>query len=521
MTEQRPDGYLSPQSPPESATAAPGQIEQGPQKKTGTGVKAAIAGLAVLALGGGLAIADPLDMRKDNASAKGAAAVLPADVLGFSEVNFNPELSQKAEMVRFAMKFPGLKSKINLTEDGDLKQELWQSMSKDSTCLKGVNYDADIKPWLGDRMGVAVRPGAKTPVIAIEATDEAKARAGYEKLNACDKGNDKLTGLAYIDGYLVAAKTQADADKAIVDAKAGALKDRAEFKEDFEKLGTQGILSLWGSKEGLVEISKQSSVDDELASKSPASADVQKQIEETPLRSAAATLRFSDGNPEFLLMGKSTKDISAEGTTAVGNLPGDTAVAIGIADGAKQLDKNWDQVKKSIEDQGTQVSDIESRLKLKLPDDLKTLLGKDLRISVGKFDPDAVQGPADLPIAIAMDTEKAKVEDIVTRTGLGAQGLQVSGEDTAPVVGISTDWANQVSQPSSKLSDDAAFKAAVASPDKAQSVVYFNLDAFKDAITKNMSSSEMENVEPLQAVGVSSRIEADNYSAVQMRVTAK
>lgn len=94
MTEQRPDGYLSPQSPPESATAAPGQIEQGPQKKTGTGVKAAIAGLAVLALGGGLAIADPLDMRKDNASAKGAAAVLPADVLGFSEVNFNPELSQ-------------------------------------------------------------------------------------------------------------------------------------------------------------------------------------------------------------------------------------------------------------------------------------------------------------------------------------------------------------------------------------------------------------------------------------------
>lgn len=524
MTEHRPNGFESPQAAENPAPAAPGQIETTPKKKMSTGVKAGIAGLAVLALGGGFALADPMNLMSGDEGK--TAAVIPADVIGYSSVNLNPELSQKAEMVRFAMKFPGLKEKVNLTEGGDLKQELWTSMSKDSTCLKEINYDADIKPWLGDRMVMAVRSGAKSPIMAIEAKDEAKARAGYEKLNNCDKGNDKLTGLAFSDGYLVAAKTQEDADKAIADAKANPLEKKAEFSEDLKKLGDTGLLTMWGSKDGLIQLAESSDIGDKVAQSSPAGTvtpDPVDQLKQADFRSGAATLRFAGGNPEFHMVAKSEKDMpKVEASTKVGDLPGDTTVAIGIADGANQVDKQWDVIKKAIEQDGTtKLSDIEQQTKLKLPDDLKTLLGKDIRISVGKLNPEQIQSPADLPIAIAMDTDKAKIEELLTRTGLGSQGLQVSGSDTAPVVAISTDWATKVTNPGGKLSDEAGYKAAIANPGKAQSVVYWNLDAYKDLITKDMSSSEKANVDPLQAIGVSSQIEDDNYSAMTMRVTAK
>ncbi|MEL4505954.1 DUF3352 domain-containing protein [Luteococcus sp. H138] len=525
MTEHRPTGYEAPQTAVESPVpAAPGQMDPTPKKKLGAGAKAGIAGLAVLALGGGFALADPMNMI--GGDGESAASLIPADVVGYSEVNFNPELSQKAEMVRFAMKFPSLKEKVSLTEGGDLKQELWNSMSKDSSCLKEINYDADIKPWLGDRMAVAVRSGAKTPIIAIEAKDEAKARAGYEKLNKCETNDEnKLTGLAFSDGYLVAAKTQADADKAVADAKADPLEKKAEFSEDLKKLGDTGLMTMWGSKDGLIQLVESSDIDDKVAQSSPTGSstpDPVEQLKQADFRSGAATLRFTGGNPEFQMVAKAVKDMpKVDASSKVGDLPGDTTVAIGIADGANQVDKNWEQIKQAIEQNGTTVADFEQQTKMKLPDDLKTLLGKDLRISVGKVNPDQMESPADLPFAVAMDTDKAKIEDLLTRTGLGSQGLQVSGSDTAPVLAMSTDWATKVASPDKKLSDEAGYKAAVANPDKAQSVVYWNVEAFKDLMTKDMSSSEKENIDPLQAVGISSTIEDDNYSAMTMRVTAK
>ncbi|MEL4356882.1 MULTISPECIES: DUF3352 domain-containing protein [unclassified Luteococcus] len=527
MTEHNPNGYPSPQATGETAfPAAPGQIETAPKKKSGAGLKAGIAGLAVLALGaGGLAIADPMNMFGGDDAA--SSAMIPGDAVGYAEVNFDPDMSQKAEMVRFAMKFPSLKEKVSLTEGGDLKQELWTSMSKDSSCLKDVNYDADIKPWLGDHLAVAVRSGAKNPIMVIEAKDEAKARAGFEKLNKCETDEkNKLSGLAFSDGYLVAAKTQADADKAVADAKSDPLEKKAEFTEDLKQLGDTGMMTMWGNKDGLVQLMESSDVAEQINNSTPGSTgapDPMKQIQQADFRSGAATLRFTGGNPEFRTVSKASKDLpKSSASTKVGDLPGETTVALGIADGATLVDQNWDMIKKAIEQEGATIADVEQKTQLKLPDDLKTLLGKDLRVSVGKLgDPEKIESPADVPVAVAMDTEKAKVEEILTRTGLGSNGIQVSGSDTAPVLAMSTDWATKVSQPSGKLADDAAYKTAVANADKSQSVIYVNIDAFKDLITKDMNDKDKQNVEPLQAVGISSNNEDNNYSGMSLRVTAK
>ncbi|MGO4957735.1 DUF3352 domain-containing protein [Luteococcus sp. Sow4_B9] len=525
MTENRPPEFVPPQMPADAAVSpAPGQFETEPAKKSmSTGAKAGLAGLAaLLAVGGGVAIADPFDLRKSGAES--SAAVMPADVIGFTELNANPDLSQKAEMVRFAMKFPAFREKINLTEQGDLKQELWESMSKDSSC-SSINYEADIKPWLGDRMGVAVREGAKDPIVAVEVSDEQPARDGIKKLEECSDSNKEM-GVAYAEGYLMLAEDQGEADKAVTDAANAPLSKKAEFTEDFDKLGQQGIVNFWGTKEGLTQLSKDGAVGDELQQASGQSTDeLNKQLEQSPMRSGAGTLRFTDGNPEFKVVMKSTEDLKSSTTfSAVDELPADTTVAIGLAGGQQLVDDNWDAIKKAIESSGTSIAEIEQQAQVKLPDDLKALLGDDFRVAVGPLDKqklEQMQDPSQLPLSIASTGDKARITELVDKAGLGQAGATVEGSDKLTVVGLDTAWSTKVAKNDDPLEKNGAFKAAFAKPEQAQGGVFVNLDALKPLFIDGMKQADRENVEPLQAIGLTSHNEDANYAVATLRVTAK
>ncbi|WP_420174959.1 DUF3352 domain-containing protein [Luteococcus sp. OSA5] len=525
MTENHPSDFTPPASNSADApvAAAPGQFEPAPAKKSmGKGTKAGLAGLALLlAAGGGIAIADPFDLRKDGAES--AAAVLPADAVGYAEFNSNPELSQKAEMVRFAMKFPGLKKKVSLTEDGDLKQELWDSLSKDGKC-SSINYEADIKPWIGDRVAVAVRDGAKDPIVAIQAKDEQQARDGVKKINECS--DNKQEGVAWADGFLLMAKTQAEADKAVTDAESAPLADKAEFTEDMEKVGKLGLVNFWGTKEGLVQLSKENDVPNGLgqAGGAASKADVKKQLEDATVRSGAGTLRFADGNPEMKVVAKNTKDVkTSTSSTALSDLPADTTVALGISNGAQLLDENWAEIEKALEQADVKVADVEKQMGISLPEDLKTLLGEDMRVAVGPLDKQTLQNmqnPSELPVAIASKTDKTKLTSLVDKIGLADAGAKVTGDDVA-VVALNDEWSGKLAKPSETLEKDAAFKAAFAMPEQAQSGIYVNVDKLKPLFTDSMDAKTRENVEPLQAVGITSHVEDANYSVSTARVSAK
>ena len=71
--------------------------------------------------------------------------------------------------------------------------------------LKSVDYDKDVKPWLGDRFGVAVLPsdqaGDVNVAVALQVKDEDKARAGINKLMAASGGTAQDPDVAFRDGY--------------------------------------------------------------------------------------------------------------------------------------------------------------------------------------------------------------------------------------------------------------------------------------------------------------------------------
>lgn len=488
-------------------------FEQAP-RKTATGVKAGVAAAAALALAaGGVLAVDPFDWRHE--SSAGPAEVLPADVVAYSAVDSDPKLSQQVEMVRFAMKFPGLKSKLDLDENGDLKKQLWTEAVKDSECARQVDYDAEIKPWIGDRAAIALRKDAKDPVGVIEAKDEKSARAVFDKLAACDSSGEKPS-LAWADGYLVVADSQADADAVVADGKANPLSKKAEFSEDLEKVGTTGVMTFWFSKDGLVQLAKSSEVQDA----NTTSLDTQS-IDQAKVRSGAGTLRFSGGNPELHYVVKSSEPLTTDvQPTKVGSLPAETTVAVGIANGAAGLDKAWPELEKAIEEQGGTLAEIEQQTKLKLPDDLKTILGSDLRVAVGEVSTN-MQEPTDLPIAVTSATDKAKLTEVVQRTGLDKQGVMVTGTDTQPVVALNEGWAYNVENPTGTLGDSELFKDAVVDADSSEGTVFVNLESLLAVAKSSMTEQQRANVEPLRAVGLSAHTESGDYQAGTLHVTAR
>lgn len=509
MNQQQPNHIASQPAPGQTT---PAQMSPAP-RRGGKPLVAGVAGLASLALvGGGLAYLDPFDWREADLADTPASA-LPADATGYLALDFDPSAGQKLELVRFAMKFPALKEKVGLSEDSDLKKQVIEAILKDSSC-KTASYDADIAPWVGDQMAMATRPGVDDPIVAIETKDEQKAKDGLKKLGACEGGNAEM-GLAYADGYLLATAKQADADKAVADAKANPLSKRAEFGEDFAKVGKLGVVNFWGEKALLDVANKQHGNVGQVS------------LDDVKVRSGAGTLRFTDGNPELHFVAKSTEPLTtANSHTAVGDLPADSTVALGLSGGAAGLDQTWPMLKKQLEENGDLAS-MEAELNLKLPDDLKTLLGDDFRVALGAFDGKvlAQQGPSALPVGIALTTDKAKLEELLSRTGLGEQLTQqqagVVYGDKVHGIALSEAVAQKMSASGGeKLSSVPAYGKAVANADKAQGIVYVNVEKLLASLGTEVPAEQRENIDPIQAVGMSSSADGD-YGISTVRMATK
>ena len=90
------------------------------------------------------------------------AAVLPGNAVAYARVDLNPSAGQKVAAMRFLLKFPSVKDKLGLTGDNDdLRQKLFELIKKYAgDDLADVDFDKDIKPWLGDRAGMAALPAA-------------------------------------------------------------------------------------------------------------------------------------------------------------------------------------------------------------------------------------------------------------------------------------------------------------------------------------------------------------------------
>jgi hypothetical protein len=242
-------------------------------------------------------------------------------------------------------------------------------------------------------------------------------------------------------------------------------------------------------------------------------------------KGAAAGLKFADGGIELAFAGGGATD---EGGKTVGKhvgaLPKDTAavVALGVPE------KIW----KDLESGGTSEDSMFSlgalfgeSTGLDLPDDLITLLGDSLSISVGGDAPadlSQVSGPGDVPLGLLVHGDDAKIKAVIAKveakTGhrLSELPVTVSSKDGKVALATNPDYAESLLGDGS-LADSEDFKDVVAHPDDAQALFYLSLqnkwmDSLRDlAAEENDKDLDeiVENVAVLRAVGASAWSEGD------------
>lgn len=468
------------------------------------------------------------------------AEALPSSTIAYLSIDLDPSGGQKIDAFRTLNKFPAFKEQVHVDSVDQLRHELGDELVSASHC-QGLDYNRDIDPWLGDRAAVALvdlpgsDPGA---VVVVQVKDEGKARAGLKTLDGCatDTTGD-TTGYVVRHGWAILADTQDYAEKVADAADHGTLADDATYQTWTKAVGEAGVLNAYAAPgagryvaDKLGSLSQMfspqlqsgngssfgyasSSFHATTTSNDPFSEAL------STFRGGAATLRFTGDGIELAMAGDGTMAGLSEvtgntGGALVQRLPGDTAAAAGITFPKGWLERRLDQLS-GLFGSGMTRDDVTRELSqqtgLVVPDDIETLLGSGVSLSVGKdFDFEAATNSGDgsgLPIALTVKGDPHAIDAVLAklRTRLGDATLL--GSDSAgdlEVIGPSADYRKQVLAGGS-LGDDGTFQGVVPDAADAASVLFVNIDDFESQIEKASAGDQetVDNVRPLRAIGTS------------------
>lgn len=506
-----------PQSPMTAAPAAGVPLADDPTAGAGGGGSRKgllIGGLvAALVLGGGAVFA----AQKLSGGGAQPADVLPGDAYAYLRLDIDPSAGQKIAAVRFLNKIPQVKDTLG---SDDPRKKLWEAIAKEEDCAAKYDYTKDIEPWLGDRLGVALRPGGSddepNAVAALQVKDEAKAKSTIQALADCGKGGDEVDVVTK-DGYLLFTDKGKGADTlAAIDK--GSLAANATFSSDMSDLGEEGILSMWFDGAGFAKEAKN--LGGEELKNIPADFKVR----------GAAAVRFDPGYIELAGISRGMDGAKAvEGNgSELANLPADTLGAFHIAGADKAIGDNWGEMKKALDGlaqaEGSGSADdlfgqLEDELGITLPDDLKVLLGSQFTMAVP-----AQEFGDDLPQLglkiVSSDAKKAdeiigKLEDLSGASGT----LTRTVDGDRLLVATTSDYADDL-KAGGKLGDSDVFKAALGDVSKTNFAFFLDLDKIEKQYLREMPEDARDAVEAMRAVGVNVSTTGDGEGAFSFRLVS-
>lgn len=482
------------------------------------------------------------------------AEVLPNSTIAVLTVDLNPSAGQKIAAIKAIRKFPALKKSLGLQSQDDLRKFIFDKAVEDSDCTD-LSFEADVKPWVGKRAAIAaVDLGGKTPVpaIALQISDEAKARSGFEAISKCaDFGSD--FGFAVGKDYLIASDSTEHAKTILAEGEKSPLSEDAAYKKWTDEAGDQGVLNFYVAKkasdylaQGLDELSKSitgglpgsasmSSSGDGYGSFSGESAPrATDGCSDDPLsaikdqlkgfQGLAGTVRFADGGMELSVATQGISQIASSATVGdkISTLPSDTAIALGIGIPKDYASKLVDSFRCGAGASGDDVvSQAEQETGLTLPGDLQTLLGSALTLSVGNDAPADLAGiedPSDVPLGLVVhgDAERikaliAKIEDTV---GYSLSDIKIGMKSSGSrlVLSPSESYAGSLLSNGS-LGSSSSFKDAVPDAKRDTGIFYIDFDSkwretlIKFAQDEGASAHDVQiaedNSSPLKSLGIS------------------
>ena len=216
-----------------------------------------------------------------SAGADRAATLAPASSAFYVNVFLQPSTGQQMNLSGLIGRLPGFADEASLDEKVD---QIVQNLLSGS----GIDYRTQVKPWLGNQVAIAGRPGSADPaqaetVVIAEVKDPEAARAAIADLAADGdasfaaesyEGVDLQVGesatYAFVDGMIVVGTTTEEVH-AVIDTRGGAdsLADRADFRAAMDALPADHIASAFVD---LAAVTQATGVDEAVSEVSTASA---------------------------------------------------------------------------------------------------------------------------------------------------------------------------------------------------------------------------------------------------------
>lgn len=484
-------------------------------KKTGLIITLAL--VAALIIGGGaFAVTRVLGGGGDQPS-----SALPGDSAAYVRMDIDPSVGQKIAAVRFLQ---DLDPEVTETlQSDDMRREFFEMIAEEEPSLSGIDYDADIEPWLGDRLGVGIVPqGDDEPqvAVALQVKDEGAAEEGLTKLFDEADGSDEAGWFFHGDYAVLSSAEQIDAVQSAVEA--GTLADNETFTGDIEALGDEGILSFWADGEKLApyfdEAGQALDEVEDPTGMSPGSLGgflTSSPLEDAETGRVAAAVRFGEDHIELhgITRGFPVQIEDADTAQLVLDLPEDTAVALGQEHGDQLVALAYEQMNKVMPEEMAQLQSEASAQGFEIPGDIQTLVGQSLAIGVGAgvAEIDQMQDPSDLPAVIRVQTDtdaaNAIIDKAVALSGASPeevdQYLVRRADDGVLSLGMSQSYVDGAAE-GGGLGDNATFQSAVPNAADADSVFYVNLNAFEQYYLSEITDENTRSsVEQIAAVGLS------------------
>lgn len=533
-TPETPE-YLGGSSPHGSGQASAHAGDHGP----GNDNRKRLIALGALVVGGAVVAGGAWAATSFFAQGDQPAQALPTSTIAYLSVDLDPSGGQKIEAIKILRKFPAFTDKVNLQTDDDLRERLFQEITRSGEC-KGLDYAKDVKPWLGSRAAIAavdLGEDQPTPVGVVQVTDSAKAEDGMATLvDKCGgtEGTSGGTGGWVVNGdWMVIGETEKIAQQVVDAADGGTLADDSAFGQWTGEAGEDGFMSMYVAKAAAQYLGDAAGMGAALGGM-PATGDEQvpEQLQELidQFDGAAATVRFNDGAVEVeYAMSNWQQDLTKFAETKTGvdmvtSLPDDTVAALGFG-----LKKGWatavlDYVKTTMPDEAAnvdkQLAQFEDETGLAFPEDVETLLGEGVSISLGSgINPDAITngGPGEVPAGIRIKGDAGEIQTVLDKISdlagpEAAQFLKVSEGDGYAVIALQDAYRSALEK-GGDLGGSEDYSKVVQGGD-AQSVMFVNFDADANWLARladNLGGGTQvkDNVEPLSAFGISGWVDGD------------
>jgi hypothetical protein len=521
-----PGGYGPPPGTPDAAASG------GSGGRSRRGLIAGVIAIVLAVLLGGVGYAAYTNL---SGGGPQPAASLPHNAVAYFRIDMDPSAGQKIEALRLLSKFPAFSEETGITDDAqDLRRKFFEYIQDNGGECPGVNYDRDVAPWIGDRLGVAVLPpaarGSKPSfAVALQVSDQSKGIRGFAALNAQCGGSISDYGVARgPDGYLVFAKTQALASRYAAEATDSPLSDNDRFNADMNALGDPGVVSFWLDYNSVSDVLPAGAL--------PAGTRITDFTRGAD--SMAAALRFNQSYIEFA--GVATGVDVPEST--IGNpivrLPDTTFAAFSLSNGGTYIDQLWHALADAMHTQGRSLDSLSAQIEqetgLVLPEDLKTIVGDNVTLAMDSkgLDFAEVQNSGDtstLPLGARFQTDPDKFAAVYQKlvNYASAQGgdLPLTKVDGDGFVTVSTspDYAHELSKDGG-LGDTEKFRNAVPDADSAAAVFYLDFDSVETQILNAVregggSQRVINNLKPLSSIGISSHVRDDHVVDAIVRIT--